>query len=82
MARVAFLFLKAVVDKMKPLGCALTFATTKGGSAHICMTGPSVQLGAEFRELSVLPANVKAEAEEIRCARMHAGFEAVGCMDA
>lgn len=48
---------------MKPLGSGLAFATSKGGTAHIQMGGPSVLLGAEIRDLAVLPADVKSEAE-------------------
>lgn len=48
---------------MKPLGSSLAFATSKGGTAHIQMAGPSVLLGAEIRDLAVLPADVKSEAE-------------------
>lgn len=57
------MFRQAMVDRMKPLGSSLAFATSKGGTAHIQMAGPSVLLGAEIRDLAVLPADVKSEAE-------------------
>jgi hypothetical protein len=49
---------------MKPLGSSLTFATTKTGSTHIQMAGPQLQMGAEFKDLAVLPASAKSDAAD------------------
>jgi hypothetical protein len=55
---------QALVDRLKPLGSSLTLATTKSGSTHIQAVNPQLQLGAEFRDLAVLPATAKSDAAE------------------
>ena len=55
---------QALVDRLKPLGSSLTLATTKSGSTHIQVVNPQLQLGAEFRDLAVLPAAAKCNAAD------------------
>ena len=55
---------QALVDRLKPLGSSLTLATTKTGSTHIQVVNPQLQLGAEFRDLAVLPAAAKCYAAD------------------
>jgi hypothetical protein len=62
--RLHLLLHQALVDRLKPLGSSLTLATTKSGSTHIQVVTPQLQLGAEFRDLAVLPATSKSDMAE------------------
>lgn len=66
--------MQTVTDKMKPLsGDAVTLALTRSGFAHLQVVAPAVQLGAEFRGLSILPA---AQATSTSDSTMSGGAEA------
>ena len=52
------------MDRLKPLGSSLTLATTRSGNMHIQVVTPQLHLGAEFRDLMVLPAAARSDAPE------------------
>jgi len=55
--------IQAVADKLKPLGGgAVTLALTRSGAAHLQVVAPQVHLGAEFRELDVIPPAMRTDA--------------------